>query len=46
MRRSDATLQKIYRTINALDWVKLQEIKMRIEAGGKRDWTVNPPWNE
>ncbi|KAH0538335.1 hypothetical protein FGG08_005070 [Glutinoglossum americanum] len=54
MRRSDATLQKIYRTIYAWDspdafkspkdWVKLQEIRMRIEEDGKRDWANNPPW--
>jgi hypothetical protein len=56
MRRSDATLRKIYRTVcewdspNAFesqeDWAKLQDIKTRIEEGGKRFWADNPPWNE
>lgn len=56
MRRSDATLQKIYRTVcewasplafdSQDDWAKMQEIKRRIEEGGKRFWATNPPWNE
>jgi len=56
MRRSDATLQKISATIAAwdspdafespTDWAKLQEIKKRINAGGKRIWAVNPPWDD
>jgi hypothetical protein len=55
MRRSDATLQKISATIAAwdspdafespTDWAKLQEIKKRIKASGKRIWAANPPWD-
>ncbi|KAI9773909.1 MAG: hypothetical protein M1840_006135 [Geoglossum simile] len=55
MRRSDAALQKIRRIIRAWDsrdafeslddWEKLQEIKLRIESGGKRIWADGPPWN-
>jgi len=56
MDRSDATLQKIYRMVCAWDnpnafesqndWATLQEIKTRIEEGGKRFWATNPPWDE
>jgi hypothetical protein len=56
MRRSDAMLQQIYLTIcewdrpdafhSQRDWIKLQEIKIRIEEGGKRFWAANPPWDE
>ena len=56
MRRSDATLRKIRGTIHAWDspdafeshkdWTKLQEIKVRIEADGKRLWADNPPWKD
>ena len=56
MRRSDATLQKIFRTVCAWDspnafesqkdWAKLQEIKKRIEEGGKRFWAADPPWDD
>jgi len=54
MRRSDAILSKIRRTISAWDipdafetaedWDKLKEIKRRIEAEGKRNWADHPPW--
>jgi hypothetical protein len=56
MRQSDATLQKISATIAAWnspdafespkDWAKMQEIKKRIKASGKRNWALNPPWDD
>ncbi|KAI9855253.1 MAG: hypothetical protein M1813_000486 [Trichoglossum hirsutum] len=56
MRKSDAILQKIRRTIDSWDrpdifqswgdWAKLQEIKRRIEEDGKRHWASNPPWHD
>ncbi|KAH0558445.1 hypothetical protein GP486_004891 [Trichoglossum hirsutum] len=54
MRRSDAILEKIRRTVDTWDradvfessgdWNKLQDIKMRIKEDGKRHWALNPPW--
>jgi len=54
MRRSDAILSKIQRTIggwdspNAFeseaDWDKMKEIKRRMEADGKQIWADHPPW--
>jgi hypothetical protein len=54
MRKSDAILSKIQRTIvawdspnvfeSAADWDKMKEIKRRIEADGKRNWADQPPW--
>jgi hypothetical protein len=56
MRRSDATLLKIRRTIQSWDrrdifesdsdWHKFKEIQWRLMAGGKRDWAQNPPWKD
>jgi len=56
MRRADATLLKIYRTVHAwdrrdvfesdADWAKWQDIKGRLEREGKRWWAANPPWGE
>lgn len=55
MRRSDAMLRKIYRTVcewdnpkafESEDWDKLQQIKIRIEEDGKRIWATNPPWDD
>ncbi|KAI9776336.1 MAG: hypothetical protein M1839_000416 [Geoglossum umbratile] len=56
MKRSDAILQKIRRTIYAWDspaafssqrdYERWQDIKVRIEAAGKRDWAAHPPWED
>jgi hypothetical protein len=56
MRRSDAILKQIYRTIHnwntpdafesPRDRESFREIKSRIEMEGKRVWAVNPPWGE
>jgi hypothetical protein len=56
MVKSDAVLYKINRILsswedpgvvwNPEDFEKVQQIKWRIQEGGKRQWTVNPPWGE
>lgn len=56
MRRADAALKKIRRIVLSLDsqefftspkdYSKFQEIKSRIMADGKRNWTQHPPWEE
>jgi hypothetical protein len=56
MVRSDAVLYKIERILaswedpslkwSPQDYQKMQEVKRRIVEGGKRRWTVNPPWGD
>ncbi|KAI9773763.1 MAG: hypothetical protein M1839_001995 [Geoglossum umbratile] len=56
MRRSDATLQKIRRTVQAWDrrdifdsdgdWDKFKEIQLRLATGEKRVWARDPPWKD
>jgi hypothetical protein len=56
MRRSDAALLKIMGIVKEYDrrevwkteqeWLKLKEIKLRLEEGGKRLWAQNPPWDD
>jgi hypothetical protein len=56
IRRADAALAKIQRTLDSWDredlfdshqdWIKLQDIKKRMDAVGKRDWMNNPPWKD
>ncbi|KAF2188026.1 hypothetical protein K469DRAFT_628283 [Zopfia rhizophila CBS 207.26] len=56
MRRADAALAKIERTVLSMDHIeffedpadyrKLQDIKVRVLEGGKRHWAVHPPWQE
>jgi hypothetical protein len=56
MHRSDAALRKINSIIRTWDrrdafelqedWDKLQKIRKRIEASGKRTWADNPPWKQ
>jgi hypothetical protein len=56
MVKSDAVLHKIERILSSWedpgvvwspeDFEKVQQIKWRILEGGKRRWTVNPPWGE
>ncbi|KAI9774839.1 MAG: hypothetical protein M1840_000055 [Geoglossum simile] len=56
MRRSDATLLKINRTIQSWnrrdifdsesDWEKFKEIQWRMMEGDKRVWAQDPPWND
>ena len=55
MRKSDAILSKIQKTIgawdnpgvfrSAADRDKVKEIRRRMEADGKRNWADQPPWN-
>ena len=54
MCRSDAILSKIQRTVSSWDsphafeseedWYKMKDIRTRMEAEGKRNWTTHPPW--
>ncbi|OCK87387.1 uncharacterized protein K441DRAFT_701265 [Cenococcum geophilum 1.58] len=56
MRKADAALAKIQRTVNNLDkreffsshadYERLKEIKHRVLEPGKRDWRLHPPWEE
>lgn len=54
MVKADAALARIRRTLDSWDrsdlfdserdWLKMQDIKRRINVPGKRDWLKNPPW--
>ncbi|KAF2267876.1 hypothetical protein CC78DRAFT_31450 [Lojkania enalia] len=56
MRKSDAALGKIRTTVMSWDrpeyfqsereYQKLQEIRVRVLEGGKREWGRHPPWEE
>lgn len=56
MKKADAALGKIRRVVQSFDsqdyftsqsdYAKLQEIKTRIMAEGKRNWMQDPPWGE
>ncbi|QDS73017.1 hypothetical protein FKW77_009130 [Venturia effusa] len=54
MVKVDAALARIRRTLDSWDrpdlfdsdsdWVKMQDIKKRIDVAGKREWQKHPPW--
>jgi hypothetical protein len=55
-RRADAILRQIRQTVQAMDnedffgnkeeYEKFLQIKQRLEADGKRNWTKDPPWQD
>lgn len=56
MGKADAVLEEIYNMVDTWEendkvwtpqeWELARDIKARIQAGGKRVWKDNPPWNE
>ena len=56
MGKADAVLEEIYNMVatweenskvwTPQEWELARDIKARIQAGGKRVWKDNPPWNE
>jgi hypothetical protein len=56
MGKADAVLMEVYNMVDTWEpndkvwtpqeWELARDIKARIQAGGKRVWKDNPPWNE
>ena len=56
MSKADALLNRIQGLVLSMDhrdhfrtdaeYLKFQEVKIRVLASGKRQWKGNPPWNE
>lgn len=56
MWKADAVLAKIHRTVDSLDdrenfpsdgdYQKFEAIKLKLWEDGKRNWGLNPPWQD